>query len=355
MIFESSKNIPIDTGRNIPLALFGQCLTNNNGENKRRRRYNKTQVIETVAVNKYRKNGRGITFSDLLSSGVAFNKAQAQTTLKHCLARKVLFTVGSYKPQLYYPVSLKSIITKKNIPTGVTGARHSKDGLLQNKSITGRQKLDPVIINTLEGYVLPLLPKASLHIHNMHFKVKIPPECYHEIALPVSSSNRGKEHEEIIGRAHVRYCFYANGTVMVFTGSSNAPFKLENEVDLSRLIAFFGQMRDRLVVFLADKHERMVPDIMQWELTQWDVNRDVMVDNNSDWAQVTGLKIQVKHLDHLFRVYIKSMGKDTVWRVEESCNSSPKPAVEVIDDLFNNARNEPNNAIEYGREEVRKW
>jgi hypothetical protein len=186
----------------------------------------------------------------------------------------------------------------------------------------------------------------------MQFKVRISPECYQELGLPVVPWNKGKQHEEIIGRSHVRYCFYANGTVMVFTESSNAPFKLEDEVDLGRLIAFFGQVRDRLIVFLADKHERMVPDIMQWEMTQWDVNKDIKVDDS--WAQVTGLKIQVKHIDRLFRVYIKSMGKDTACRVEESCYSA-KTAVEVIDGIFNKARNEPENTRErFCPEEVRK-
>jgi hypothetical protein len=66
--------------------------------------------------------------------------------------------------------------------------------------------------------------------------------------------------------------------VMVFTENSNSPFKLEYKLDLSRLIAYFGQLRDRLVVLLADKHERIVPGIMQWELKQWEVNKDVKVD-----------------------------------------------------------------------------
>ena len=186
----------------------------------------------------------------------------------------------------------------------------------------------------------------------MQFKVKIPSEYYHEIALPVGQWNKRKEHEEIIGNVHVKYCFYANGTVMVFTMSSNNPFKLQDELDLSHLIAFFGQVRDRLVVFLADKHERIVPEIMQWELTQWDVNRDVKVDDS--WAQITGLKIQVKHMDHLFRVYIKSMGKDTVCRVEESCYST-KIAVEVIHNIFNHTKNESENARDdFCLKEVRK-
>jgi hypothetical protein len=86
--------------------------------------------------------------------------------------------------------------------------------------------------------------------------------------------------------------------VMVFTENSNSPFKLEYKLDLSRLIAYFGQLRDRLVVLLADKHERIVPGIMQWELKQWEVNKDVKVDDY--WAQITGLKIQLRYLDHLF-------------------------------------------------------
>ncbi len=51
-----------------------------------------------------------------------------------------------------------------------------------------------------------------------------------------------------------------------------------------------------------DIHERIVPDIMDWELTEFDLNKDVKV---SDWFQCIGFKIQVKHLDHLFRIYIK--------------------------------------------------
>jgi hypothetical protein len=297
-------------------------------------RYTRGQVIENLAISKYKNNGKGITYKDLLLNGFASNKGQAQITLKHCLRRNILFTLGNYKPQRYYPVCLKSEISK-NIPVGVKGVGYSKACLLQHKQTTRfSRSTDPIIIQTMEGYVLPLLPKAPLHIHKMQFKVKVPTEYYHEIVLPVNRWNKGKQYEDIIGKTHLRYRFYANGTVMVFTGNSNSPFKIEDELDLSRLIAFLGQMRDRLIIFLADRHERIVPDIMQWELTQWEVNRDVKVDD--DWAQITGLKIQVKHLDHLFRVYIKSMGKGTVCRVEE-CYSSPKTAIKVIDNIFNHA------------------
>jgi hypothetical protein len=81
-----------------------------------------------------------------------------------------------------------------------------------------------------------------------------------------------------------------------------------------------------------DRHERIVPDIMEWELTGFDVNKDVRV---SDWFQCTGLKIQIKHLDHIFRIYIKSMGRDTICRVEESLNPM-KSAVQAINEILPN-------------------
>jgi hypothetical protein len=101
--------------------------------------------------------------------------------------------------------------------------------------------------------------------------------------------DRNKQHEEIIGKVRVSYYFYSNGTVMVFTESSNSPFRLEDEVDRSRLLVFFGQIRDRLVTILADRHERMV--------------------KVGEGLQYAGIKVQVKHFDHLFRIYIKSQSK----------------------------------------------
>ena len=361
------NNIPIESGRNAPLNLLRLHGSSNcdgsysaNEQRKERttkRRYTRKEEVQQLAINKYKKNGRGITFNDLLSARLAIHKKQAQATLKRCLQYNILFAPEDHKPQQYYPAILKAEILKhrstkrsKNYPIEVTGVRYSKAGFLQSKPTTSSSKdLDPVIVQTLEGYVLPLLPKSPLHIHKMQFKVRIPPECYHEIALPVDWWNKGKDHEEIIGRAHVRYCFYANGTVMVFTESSNAPFKLEDEVDLSLLIAFFGQIRDRLIVFLADKHERIVPNIMQWQLTQCDINKDIVV---GDWLQVTGLKIQVSHLDHLFRIYTKSTGRNTVCRVEESCNSVNRPAIEAINNIFNPCDKDGRRLVEQDRKLV---
>lgn len=189
-----------------------------------------------------------------------------------------LFTLGNYKPQQYYPTCLKSEISKakmsKNIPIGVTGVGFSNVSYSSINSTNSNNKNtnfcnDPVVIQSLEGYVLPLLPSAPLYIHKIQFKLKITPDCYPELeGLTTDSINKGKEHVEVIGKVRVSYRFYANGTVMVFTESSNNPFKIEGETDCTCLIAFFGQVRDRLVMFLADTHERIVPGILEWELTQ---------------------------------------------------------------------------------------
>jgi hypothetical protein len=139
-----------------------------------RRRYTTAQQIEKLAVEKYRKNGKGITFNDLLHSGLASNKKQSQITLKHYRNKAILFTISVHKPQQYYPTSIKSEILKakmtKNIPIGVTEVAYSHEysntnlGQTNNNNSSSNgsnnsifSSLEPAIIQSLEGYVLPLL------------------------------------------------------------------------------------------------------------------------------------------------------------------------------------------------------
>ena len=299
--------------------------------------------MEKLAFDKYKKNGKGITFNDLLSTGLVSNKKQSQITLKHYRNKGTLFTISAHKPQQYYPVCIKADVLKakaaKNIPIGVTEVgylykAHNTYPAQTNNSNMRFPGLEPAIIQSLEGYVLPLLPSVPLHIHKIQFRLKISPECYKELNLPKCKGNNGKRHEEIIGKVRVSYYFYSNGTVMVFTESSNSPFRLQDEVDRSMLLAFFGQIRDRLITLLADRHERLVPDILEWELTQCDINKDVKV---GEGLQYSGIKVQVKHFDQLFRVYIKSIGKDTACRVEESLN--PKQhTIQALSEILNNGQ-----------------
>jgi hypothetical protein len=337
------KNMPLNSIENMPLVLLGQC-GDDDGDGRCARRYTRAKEIENLAVKRYNETGKGITFNDLLSRGFALHKKHAQVTLKHCLKRNILFAPSNHKPQQYYPVCLKSNVLKvkmsKNIPVQPTGVGlpdiPSSRPLSINAGDDEPYGSSSIVANqSLEGYVLPLLPSSPLHIHKIQLKLKVPKECYSELDIATARRNRGKEQVEVIGTARACYRFYSNGTVMVSVENSDSPLKLEDEVDLSRLFVFFGQVRDRLVAFLMDKHERFVPDILDWELTQCDINKDVKV---SDWLQFTAVKVQVKHFGHLLRVYIKSMGKDTVCRVEESLSPKEKSsssAIETVRNIFN--------------------
>lgn len=248
--------------------------------------------------------------------------------LKYHLKKGTLFTLRDTRPQQYFPSIMRpEIITNelnKNTPIDPTRVTYSTTRHSSNP-------LDNSTLQTLEGHILPLLPAAPLFIHNIHLKLKISCECYVELNLPTIHGNNGKKHSEVIGNSRVDYTFYPNGTVNVEIRCSNHPFKLQTEADRSRLLVFFGQVRQALISFLMDSHERLVPEIMHWELTECDINKDIKV---SESVHFTGVKIQVKHIDHLFRIYIKSMGEDTICRVEESRNPN-KPAIDAINHVFN--------------------
>ncbi|MFY9794138.1 MAG: hypothetical protein WB988_03645 [Candidatus Nitrosopolaris sp.] len=190
---------------------------------------------------------------------------------------------------------------------------------------------DQIVLQTLEGHILPLLPTSPLFIHNIHLKLSIIPQCYQELDLPITSGNKGKKSTQVIGTSRIDYTFYPNGTVNVEVSCSNHPFRLHTEEDRSYLLVFFGQLRERLISILMDSHERTVPNVMEWELTECDINKDIKV---SDSFHYTGLKIQLKHMDHLICIYVKSMGKNTVYRVEERKHPHKRP-LDFINQVFN--------------------
>ena len=156
---------------------------------------------------------------------------------------------------------MESISSKKITPIDPTGAIHNY--YPHNSSVSPLSNYpEVVIIESFEGYVLPLLKTTPPYVHNLHFKTKITLECYaeHDIQkLQDVGGNKGKQLFEIIGNARVTYTFYPSGTVNVEVKCSNNPFKLETEIDRSRILVFFGQLRDRLIIFLNDPHERIVP------------------------------------------------------------------------------------------------
>jgi hypothetical protein len=302
------------------------------------RKYLTKDNVETIAIEKYQQNGLGITFEDIVRE-FSVNKGKAQRKLKYFHERHVLFTakdialevpgiLENKSPQRYFPTCIKAKIIeglrkRKNVLVSPTGVNHSSTSLSSG---------DEMVLQTLEGHILPLLPAAPLSLHNIHLKTSVTPERYEELdgLLPIPG-NKGKKHPQIIGTSNVDYTLYPKGIVTAEVMCSNHPFRVQTEEDRTRLLVFFGQLRQALISILSDSHERFVPDVLEWEVTECDINKDIKV---SDWFHWTGQNVQVKHLNHLFSLYIKSMGKDTVYRIEE--RKHPHVSVsEFITDVFN--------------------
>jgi hypothetical protein len=309
------------------------------------RKYVTKDILEKIAIEKYRDNGLGITFEDI-EREFSVNKAEAQGRLKYFHKRKVLFTANDLKsegitvlqnksPQQYFPTCIKAEIVegiskRENVLVNPTGVNHSSTPLSSLVPPVLNTN-DQIILETLEGHILPLLPTAPSYIHNIHLKLSIIPQCYVELGSPTIPGNKGKKTTEVIGTSKVDYTFYPNGTVNVEVMCSNHPFRLQTEEDRSHLLVFLGQIEQVIISILSASHGRIVPNVLEWEVTECDINKDVKV---SDWFQYIGLRIQVKHIDHLFSLYIKKMGKDTVYRVEER-KYPHKPALDFINDIFN--------------------
>jgi hypothetical protein len=307
--------------------------------------YVRKHIVEKIAIEKYRENGLGITFEDI-EREFSVNKAKAQRTLKHFHERKVLFTANDLilggitvlkntSPQQYFPTCIKSKIVeglskRESVLVNPTGVNHSSNPLSSLVPLVLNTN-DQIILETLEGHILPLLPTTPSYIHNIHLKLGIIPQCYVELGLPTIPGNKGKKTTEVPGTSKVDYTFYPNGTVNVEVMCSNNPFRLQTEEDRSRLLVFLGQIEQVLISVLSASHGRIVPNVLEWEVTECDINKDVKV---SDWFHYAGLRIQVKHMDRLFSLYIKKMGKDTVYRVEERKHPHI-PALDFINDIFN--------------------
>jgi hypothetical protein len=218
----------------------------------------------------------------------------------------------------------KILADKPMDPTGVLVDNSSDNTSFSHEEISA----DRIITQTLEGYVLPLLPTVPLHIHNIHLKCEVidnNTSCYQLLRLPSYKHNIGKYQILVIDNIPVSYVFYPNGTFDMYTKNSERPFKLQTEEDRVNLIAFIRKIKDNL------PHQVIVPDIEQWEFTECDINRDVKV---SDLLHISCVKVQVKHMDHLFRVYIKKIGNDTFCRVEET-KSIKMSVIEAINHILN--------------------
>jgi hypothetical protein len=140
-------------------------------------------------------------------------------------------------------------------------------------------------------------------------------EYYNQLPQNEVPVNRAKCYEENIGKRHVKYTLFPNGTVEIAVKSSDTPFKIEIDEDVSLIFSFLGQVKDRLLYVVKDPKERHVPPVMEWVLKQCDLNKDVEI---TEKAQVTLPDIQLKTVAGVFRLYVKSLTNKAVCRAEES-------------------------------------
>lgn len=258
----------------------------------------------------FRKKKAGLKYTHLIENGFAKHKAQARAQLKRYLAAKVLFTWGNRRPQRYYPTSIKSEVMKyllsENVPVEPSGVTRRLNELRQD-----------VRLQTLVEYVLPLLPDVPLAMHNIHLYFESKSSFYEDLPWTESKKNRGKRCQQKIGQGMVTCTVYPGGAVDIQVRCSNKPFRLESLIDISRLLVFLGEIKGFVTSILFDTHGRAIPDVMDWILTECDINKDVVV---SDAFHLTSLhlqgKVRVRDFECVLGMYFKVMGPDTVFRTE---------------------------------------
>lgn len=289
---------------------------------RRKRNIVKTSICK-LATDKYHASGFGIQYGDVMEAFLV-GKNQAQRTLKYFHNKGVLFTardlfaqgidlLDSKNPQQYFPTCIKAEILE--------GLKKRKPRVSVLKTTIPSQKF--ALANALEYQkaqafldVLLLVPHIPLYIHKLQLLVTISKDDYKElIQLQYNESKRKRSHEEIIGRRYVKYLFSMNGTIEIFVTSNHSPFKIETDEDESLLFSFLGQVRDRLLYHVGDVRELYIPSLMDWILVQCDLNKDIEID---DKAQITLPDIQLRHLDRVFREYVKIVNGKAFCRAEES-------------------------------------
>lgn len=315
-------------GTNVPIAVNPDVPFRELAHSELPQKPISKNKVEELAIEKYRKCGRGIKFNDITGK-FDCPKKKAQRIIKDCCQKRMdkkgnwrqpilLRAESRTSPQEYFPTSIKAEILedikkRKNVPIEPTGVRLSKASLFPSKYPLSNALEYRRAESFLE--VLVLLPFTPPNIHKLQLRFHLDKEYYNELRQKEQPINRAKPYEEIIGRRHIIYRLSPNGTVEVSIRTSDTPFRIENDEDVSDLFSFLGQVRDRFLYHVSDLRERHVPPILIWILKQCDLNKDVEID---DTAQLALPDIQLKFADRVFRLYIKIMKDKAYYRIEES-------------------------------------
>jgi hypothetical protein len=358
--FDSRKNVLLDSDSSVldPQVAHVPIGT---------RRITKN-MIEDLAIEKYKSGGKGIIFKDV-QRRFSLRKAKVQRSLKHFHRNGTLFTARDLdcqgisfqntNPQQYFPSSIKADIIEDlkrrsaNVQVQPTGSNLLGSNLIgstltgPNLSNRGNALSDVFEHQKAQSFfdVLIHLPFTPLHIHKLQLSLLIDKEYYQALAKKAEPINLAKRFEEHFGRRYVIYTFSPNGRVQIAIRSSDTPFRIETDEDEAKLFSFFGQAKERLLHYVSDIHERGVPEITEWILKECDLNKDIEINEK---AQLYLPDIQLKYADQVFRMYIKSLHDRSVCRVEKSLTLGG-PLVQTLDNIM-----QPTRAINDLTEEVRQ-
>jgi hypothetical protein len=266
-------------------------------------------------------------------------KAQAQRSLKHFHSTDILFTakdliregihlLRNKSPQEYFAVSmkaeiLKNLMKRKSVPVQATGINLQKDSINPLSNAIEHQKAHTFL------EVLVALAYTPPCVHKLVLMFRLNTEFFGELKQRERPVNRAKPYEENIGRRHVTYTLSPNGTVEVYVATTDTPFRIERDEDISALFAFLGQVRDRLLYHVSDIKEKYVPALLVWILKQCDLNKDIEI---NDVAQLTLPDIQLRTADRVFRLYVKIREGKAYFRGEESLTLN-QPLPEALDNI----------------------
>ena len=286
--------------------------------------------------------GKPFSYRDFLSFKIeGKNYTMSHGTFRNKISK--LIKIGEVEPyilsgQRYYIIKGLGFLKSKRLyhPSGVPSKQPVSSASYEDLSDIKNNKLNQNIRQTLLGYVLPLLPTSSLYIHNLHLHLKISSEIYHLISTAkIQDKNSGKQYSTMIWKAKVIYTFYPKGTVNIEVKCSDRPFRIETSDDYNDLLLFFNSLRETLFKFLRDIQDiriAVVSLVEDWYLTEYDINKDIKLDDQS--LHIAAVKIQIKYHLHLFRIYIKSIGKNKFCRIEENRKQKNKNPIEVINEIF---------------------
>jgi hypothetical protein len=306
-----AENRPIDVNENRPSEHLPH------GHKRHTRISNKE--IEQLAIDVYQKNGRGITYKDVMAKFFCKTKKAQRKLMNTCIetinnnGKKTPILFRPFKrthPQQFYPYSKRTKIIEKwennkNRPLDPTVLNHPYPNPYFEKL---------KVRNVTE--LLSLLDKQPISIHKLQLKLFVDKNYYNEIDIKqITKGNKSKPREEKFGPRNVKYEVYPCGTIMIYIACSNNPFKLEVEEDVSSFFSFLGQVKDRLIHFLSDFSEQAIPQIMDWILVQCDINKDIGI-NIVEQLSLPDLQLRV--YDRIFRLYVNNINGCSSYRLEES-------------------------------------